>query len=231
MKNLLSRWDRRCPYAPQKRLNLPIKIYLIVTYDATPVLEEIIPPGFRALKHQISGSKLPSNGQVLAVLFHNIREVNLTVDKVANFAIHECIIFWEKAVKPTKSLPNCLRKLVTVYQVWRDLQKNAKKLQDVFKRRQQEFISNLDNLFDIAHSDALQLMKTEEDRMFLQSQREPGLPGHLGGVDKKLTGKEERRDFELSKKKIGESNMFPLQHPRHHTNHCKKIPLRILVNI
>lgn len=70
--------------------------------------------------------------------------------------------------------------------------KNAKKLQDVFERRQQEFVSNLDNLFDIAHADALQLMKIEEDRMFLQRQREPGRPGHLGGVDKKLAKKEER---------------------------------------
>ncbi|GBN84778.1 hypothetical protein AVEN_26963-1 [Araneus ventricosus] len=87
------------------------------------------------------------------------------------------------------SLPDCKRKLDNVYQVWRDLQKNAKKLQDVFKRRQQEFVSNLDNLFDIAHADALQLMKIEEDRMFLQRQREQGRPSHLGGVDKKRTDK------------------------------------------
>ncbi|GBO11017.1 hypothetical protein AVEN_16147-1 [Araneus ventricosus] len=32
----------------------------------------------------------------------------------------------------------------------------------------------------------------EEDRMSLQRQREPGRPGHLGGVDKKLTDKEQR---------------------------------------
>ncbi|GBN22038.1 hypothetical protein AVEN_186075-1 [Araneus ventricosus] len=85
-----------------------------------------------------------------------------------------------------------IRKLVNVYQIWRDLQKNAKKLQDVFKRRQQEFVSNLDNLLHIAHTDALQLMKIEEDGMFLQRQREPGRPGHLGRVNKKRTYKEER---------------------------------------
>ncbi|GBM29935.1 hypothetical protein AVEN_41685-1 [Araneus ventricosus] len=96
---------------------------------------------------------------------------------------------------PTKSLPNCMRKLVNVHQVWRDLQKNAKKLQDVLKRRQQEFVSDLDNLFDIAHAYALQLMKIEEDRMSLQHQREPSRPCHLGGVDKKLTDKEERARF------------------------------------
>ncbi|GBO29411.1 hypothetical protein AVEN_209061-1 [Araneus ventricosus] len=100
--------------------------------------------------------------------------------------------FGKKARISTNSVPNCVRKLVNEFQDWRDLQKNAKKLQDVFKRRQQEFESNLDNLFDIAHADALQLMKIEEDRMFLQRQREPGRPSHLGGVDKKLTDKEER---------------------------------------
>ncbi|GBM76518.1 hypothetical protein AVEN_102301-1 [Araneus ventricosus] len=36
-----------------------------------------------------------------------------------------------------------------------------------------------------------ELMEIEEDRMFLQCQREPGRPGHLGGVNKKLTDKEE----------------------------------------
>ncbi|GBN54644.1 hypothetical protein AVEN_59407-1 [Araneus ventricosus] len=106
---------------------------------------------------------------------------------------------------PTKSLPNYVIKLANLYQVWRDLQKNAKKLQDVFKRRQQEFVSNLDNLLDIAHADALQLMKIEEDRMFLQRQREPGRPGHLGGVNKKLTDKEERaglRDVKEENRRI-----------------------------
>ncbi|GBO02496.1 hypothetical protein AVEN_201930-1 [Araneus ventricosus] len=143
----------------------------------------------REIEHQITGSKLPSNGQDLAVLFYNIREVNLTVNERSNLAIRECIIFWQKARMPTKSWPDCMRKLVNVYQVWRDLQKNARKLQDVFKRRQQEFVSNLDNFFDIAHADALQLMKIEEDRMFLQRQREPGRPGHLGGVNEKRTDK------------------------------------------
>ena len=53
------------------------------------------------VKHQITVSKLPSNGQVLAVLFYNIREVNLTVNKSANFTIRECIIYWEKSRTPT----------------------------------------------------------------------------------------------------------------------------------
>lgn len=144
------------------------------------------------VRHQITGSKLPSNGQVLAVLFYNIREVSLSVNQSANLTIRECIIYWEKARIPTRSIPNCVKKLVTLYQVWRDLQKNANKTKDVFEQRRQEFVTNLDNLFDIAHADALQLIKIAEDRIFLQRQREPGRPGHLAGVDKKQTQKEEK---------------------------------------
>lgn len=144
------------------------------------------------INHQITGAKLPSNRQVLAVLFFNIREVQLTVSESANLVVRECIIFWEKARIPTRAIPNCVKKLVHIYQVWRELQKNCKKTQDIYKRREEDFERDLDNLFDIAHADALERMKIEEDRIFLQKQREPGRPGCLAGVDKKLAEKEER---------------------------------------
>ncbi|GBN88394.1 hypothetical protein AVEN_35984-1 [Araneus ventricosus] len=47
--------------------------------------------------------------------------------------------------------------------------------------------------------------------MSLQRQREPGRPGHLGGVDKKLVDKEERTRLLTDREEIGESKMFPLQ--------------------
>ena len=50
-----------------------------------------------AANHQIMGAKLPSNRQILAVLFFNIREVKLIVSESANLVIREWIIFWEKA--------------------------------------------------------------------------------------------------------------------------------------
>ena len=51
---------------------------------------------------------------------------------------------------------------------------------------------DLDNLFDIAHADALERMKIEEDKMFLHRQREPGRLGCLAEVDKKKSEKEKR---------------------------------------
>lgn len=157
------------------------------------------------ISHQILGAKLPSNRQVLAVLFFNIREVKLKVRESANLVIRECIIFWEKARVPVKSTPNCVKKLMDLYHVWRDLQKNAKKIRHVFKQREYDFKNTLDNLFDIAHAEALKKIKIEEDRLFLQRQREPGRPGYIAGVDKKLTEKEERakqREIDEEKRRM-----------------------------
>lgn len=78
---------------------------------------------------QINGAKLPSNRQVLSVLFHNIREVKLSVSESANLVISDCIIYWEEARIPTRAFPNSVKKLVDLYHVWRELQKSCKKTQ------------------------------------------------------------------------------------------------------
>ena len=82
---------------------------------------------FGAANHQIMGAKVPSNRQILAVLFFNIREVKLTASESANLAIRECIILGEKARIPTKSSPNCVKKLVDLHHVWQELQINSAK--------------------------------------------------------------------------------------------------------
>lgn len=43
--------------------------------------------------HDISGSKLPSNKQVLSVLFFNIRVVKLTLRESARLALQEVMVF------------------------------------------------------------------------------------------------------------------------------------------
>ena len=47
--------------------------------------------------------------------------------------------------------------------------------------------------FDVAHADALHLIKIQEDRDFLLAQREKGRRGSLGPVDLKLAKVEEWR--------------------------------------
>ena len=48
----------------------------------------------------------------------------------------------------------------------------------------------LDDLFDIAHADALKTIKIEEDKLFLISQRKKGRPGSMSGGDRKLLKRE-----------------------------------------
>ena len=47
---------------------------------------------------QITGAKLPSNGQVLRVLFYNMCKVNLLLRPSANLVIREVEVFWEKII-------------------------------------------------------------------------------------------------------------------------------------
>ncbi|KAL1498419.1 hypothetical protein ABEB36_009225 [Hypothenemus hampei] len=112
-----------------------------------------------------------------------MRAVKLSINESANLVIRECVIFWEKARIPTKSSYNAVNKLVELYRFWRTLQKNANKTEDTFKLREENFKNNLDNLFDIAHADALKKMRKQEDKIFLQHQREPGRSGYIAGVD------------------------------------------------
>jgi len=49
------------------------------------------------MNNQITGSKLPSKGDCLSVLFYNMRLVNLNLHESSRLVIDECSFFWKKA--------------------------------------------------------------------------------------------------------------------------------------
>ena len=59
--------------------------------------------------------------------------------------------------------------------------KNSTKYQDIQRQQSEKFKMDFDNLFDIAHADALKRIKIEEYKMFSHRQREPGRLGCLAG--------------------------------------------------
>lgn len=59
-------------------------------------------------------------------------------------------------------------------------------------------MDELDDLFDIAHGDAMQLIKDDEDKEFLRKQREKGRPGSMAGVDAILAAKEQRKQARVA---------------------------------
>lgn len=158
------------------------------------------------VSHQITGSKLPSNKQVLQVLFYNKRFVypKPTITKVsAKLAIQSVMIFWEQARIPTRRTDHCIEQLIKLYEEWEFIQKKVpEKRTGKMKEKEIEFVNKLDDLFDISHADALQLITIEEDREFLKMQRKKGRPGYMAGVDMVLSAREQRSKERLEKEEV-----------------------------
>lgn len=156
------------------------------------------------IDQQITGSKLPSKRQCLSVLFYNMRFVGITLTESASLVIDECLIFWKKARIPTQDKAHCVKKLKKLYETLRNLEKSNKKTSEQCRKKERDFDESLDNLFDIAHAEALNIIKIEEDKQFLLLQREKGRVGCMIGVDKKLSQTEKRkeeRERKLSERK------------------------------
>ncbi|KAL4090628.1 hypothetical protein QTP88_025427 [Uroleucon formosanum] len=104
------------------------------------------------------------------------------------------MIFWQKARIPTRTEQKCVKKLEDLYQEWRNLQKLEHRKSEIQMHKNAQFLSKLDDLFDIAHADALNLISIEEDRAFLVAQRQKGRLGSLLGIDKNKCMKEKNSE-------------------------------------
>lgn len=173
----------------------------VITRASDKVLRQIYLIG--NVTHQITGAKLPSNRQVLQVYFYNIRFAKLSQKESARLAVNAASLFWLQARLPIRDLYKCADKLIKLYNEWRRVSKKSSK--GKANKDQAEFLENLDNLFDIAHNNALQMIRIEEDREFLLKQRQKGRPGCMTGVDMHLFSREkqsqERRAREESRKR------------------------------
>src|SRR6218665_551321 len=138
-------------------------------------------------------SKLPSRREVMKVLFHyRDREQMSLKDSVAR-TCEKLLLIWQKARVPTKApshvVEHLLRKL---HSKWQNLKKSSHRISETNQTNQQMFVDNLNDLFDVAHRDAMFVMKIEEDRQFLKAQREKGHRGTMLGNDRALALKEKR---------------------------------------
>lgn len=176
----------------------------IKTRDSCAHLHNIYLIG--SIQHQIIGAKLPSNRQVLQVMFYNMRIVCLTAQESANLTIDATEIFWRQARIPTRRKDKCVQMLVNLYETWKLLRKTpAGRKGGTAKHMEEAFEENLDDLFDIATADALESIKIIEDRQFLEMQRQKGRQGSMAGVDMVLYQREQRildrRDKEAARKR------------------------------
>lgn len=62
---------------------------------------------------------------------------------------------------------------------------NKKKRSEALKKKKQDWQQKQEDLFDIAHCHALNIMTVEEDKQFLLAQRQKRRQGFIGSVDRK----------------------------------------------
>lgn len=146
---------------------------------------------------RILGAKLPSNRQVLSVFFFNTRSKKLKNNESAKLVTQLIMDFWKNARIPTIQDPNCVLKVLKLHKEWENLQRSSKKNSEHQKNKEKVFCEKLDDLFDVAHANALDQIKIPEDKEFLLKQREKRRPGCMLGVDISLAQKEKRRSDRL----------------------------------
>uniref|UniRef100_A0A2S2PCY9 Uncharacterized protein n=1 Tax=Schizaphis graminum TaxID=13262 RepID=A0A2S2PCY9_SCHGA len=140
----------------------------------------------------ITGSKLPSKKQMLHRFFHLHKYEKKSIQSSATITTREISAFWEKAKIPTQKECHVIEKIKKIHCKWQSIKKSASRRTSKQLEAESVFVSDFDNLFDIAHKDALTLISIKEDKEFLLAQREKGRRGSMGPIDTKLSKKEER---------------------------------------
>lgn len=143
-------------------------------------------------KEQFQTSKLPSRGDVLKVLFHYHTDEKMSLKDSIDKSVSLLLPIWDMARIPTKARNHVVEHIRKLHGDWQGLKKRISRSSATNLSNQATFKDSLDDLFDIAHQDAMSIIKIVEDRLFLQAQREKGRRGKMGGVDRALALKEQR---------------------------------------
>ena len=140
----------------------------------------------------LSNAKLPTRGEALKVLF----DFHIVKKKSLNESVKETVAMilpiWERARIPTRTKIHVSEQLRHLHKNWQYLKKLISRKSVTEEEKRYHFKKSLDDLFDIAHQDALSMIQIEEDRQFLIAQREKGRRGSMTGIDKSLAMKEQR---------------------------------------
>lgn len=139
------------------------------------------------------------------LLYHH-KTLNKTIHESATAVINEVLVFWDKAKIPVRPQHHAIKQLETLHDKWQKLKKNSKRTSATQKSNEEAFSDQLGDLFDIAHQDALSLLKNQEDRDFLLAQREKGCMGAVDNVHSaKETRRKQRQDKEYNRLKQSQS--------------------------
>lgn len=170
--------------------------------------------GFYLLENideEIRGAKLASGNQVLSVFLHRHMRMGETTKQSARMVTGQLLEQWDRARIPVKREDHIIEKVLSLHSKWQSLKKSQNRRTPRQQEAEATFKSEMANLFDIAHADAISLLKNPEDKNFLMAQREPGRRGSMVSVDNVLAKQEkaaEKRELaEAQRKARAEAEM------------------------
>lgn len=143
--------------------------------------------------HQPIGFKLASRRQVLGLLFFHIRSEGMKLHTGSLKVADELILFWREFNIPSQRNPRVAKNVEKLHNEWRNLHKSAVRGGSTHEENEKTFFDCLDDLFDIAHQDALSIIETQEDKYFLIAQRQKNRQGYMSNLDTSFVGIAKRR--------------------------------------
>ena len=139
----------------------------------------------------ITGARLPSGRDVMKNFAHHHRICKLTIAESSKRVYDLLLPFWLKSRLPIRDKSHIIKKLKQLYNEQTDLIKHRSRSNSKDVVNQQQYSEKLDKLFDISHANSAELIKNDEDRLFLQLQQR-SRTGCIGPVDVKLAKREAR---------------------------------------
>ncbi|KAG0730170.1 hypothetical protein GWK47_028823 [Chionoecetes opilio] len=131
------------------------------------------------------GNRLPSRGEVLQVfLFHHKIQKEVLFAAAASTA--EVLEVWRRANIPTSDVSWVKKKILKLYEEYGALARSKSRKTETKEMKRCIFRDSLKDMFDIAHSKAMEAKIPEEDKAFLEAQREDRQSCSMAGVDEKL---------------------------------------------
>ena len=102
----------------------------------------------------IYGSKLPSYRQAFGYFMFLHRENNHAVRDALRQVVRAVTKLWDKACIPTQLEIRAMAKLQVFFTQWTALKKHSGRTSESHRYKETEFLTQLEDLFDIAHGDA-----------------------------------------------------------------------------
>ena len=101
---------------------------------------------------------------MLCVFLHHHKTLKKTVRESARSVIREATTFWDSAKIPVRPEQHAISQLEQLHDRWVKLKKNASRKSETQATNERSFVDILGDLIDIAHMNALKIIKIPEDR-------------------------------------------------------------------